>query len=294
MEHLIRLMARAQMSTAESATPFACGIANVKSGDCPEDCAFCAQSARNGARIQESGGADDDEILRRAESMSAAGFAYFGLVASGVGPTPRELDRYYNLARHIAARVDIRLCASFGLLAVDEAANLKAAGFTGYHHNLETARSHFPRVCTTHGYDARVATIRHARAAGLRVCSGGVFGLGEGWPERMELARALTELEVDSVPVNFLSPVPGTALAHRAPLAVAEALEIIARFRLALPDKDIVVCGGRPQTLGEFDRLIFSAGANGLMSGDYLTTPGRSPSRDFTLFSALGISPCRR
>ncbi|MCL2639661.1 MAG: biotin synthase BioB [Phycisphaerales bacterium] len=300
MSDMTRLMAAARLAMAETVTPFACGIVNVKAGGCQEDCAFCSQSVRadhadaTQSTSSFSHGFDDDGIFRRAEAMYDTGLAYMGLVAAGRRPTLSDLDRYCRIADRLTTRVDIRLCASFGLLSPEEAVRLKSAGFTSYHHNLETSRSFFPRICTTHSYDERLATIRNARAAGLRVCSGGIFGCGESWSDRDDLARMLAELEVDSVPINFLSPLPGTPLAGRSTLSPAEALEIIARFRLALPGKDIIICGGRPGALGESDRLIFAAGANALMTGDYLTTPGCPPSRDRELFAAVGLVPFRR
>jgi len=296
MPDITHLMASARLAMADTVKPFACGIVNVKSNNCHENCAFCAQSTRHTTptNAPPSLALNDDAILRRAESMSTAGLAYMGLVAAGRRPTPKDLTRYCNLAARIKARVNIHLCASLGLLSAQEATQLKSTGFTSYHHNLETSRNFFPKICTTHSYDDRIATIQNAQAAGLRTCSGGIFGCGESQADRHALALTLAALNVDAVPINFLNPLPNTPLAHLPPLTPTEALTIIAHFRLALPDKDIIICGGRPTTLAESDRLIFTAGANALMTGDYLTTPGQSPSRDRELFAIVGMIPDRR
>ncbi|MDR0467108.1 MAG: biotin synthase BioB, partial [Deltaproteobacteria bacterium] len=163
------------------------------------------------------------------------------------------------------------------------------AGFAGYHHNLETAPSHYPSVCTTHRHERRVQTVKIAKAAGLRVCSGGIFGLGESWAQRFELADMLRRLDVDSIPVNFLMPIPGGPFANSAPAPAWEALAVIALLRLMHPERDIICCGGRTQTLQQCEALMFAAGANALMTGNYLTTEGSPFQRDKALLDALGI-----
>ncbi len=199
------------------------------------------------------------------------------------------MDALCNAARIIARDIDIKLCASLGILEPDQALALRDAGFTSYHHNLETSRTFFPSVCSTHDYDSRVRTIVNAAQAGLRVCSGGIFGIGETWEQRLEFARDLSELPIDSIPVNFLAPIPGTPLEHRSPLGPKEALAIIAFIRLMHPRKDIVICGGRTHCLGEFDSLIGTAGANGLMIGDYLTVKGKPLERDAAILELMGV-----
>ena len=178
---------------------------------------------------------------------------------------------------------------------------LREAGFTRYHHNLETAESHFTAICTTHTYADAVASLRNARAAGLRLCSGGILGLGESRAQRVELALTLAELNVDSVPINFLQAIPGTPLEHMPPLAPMEALRALALFRLLHPGKDVLVCGGRTHVLREWQSWIFAAGANGLMTGNYLTTAGNTPDADNALLAELGLprttaggTPCHR
>ncbi len=276
---------------AGKARPFACGIINAKSGRCTEDCAFCAQS-----RHHETGAAvypllGGEALLERAERLAEAGVAYMGIVTSGAGPSGRDLDALCEAASRITARAGIKLCASLGLLKEGQAEALRQAGFTSYHHNLETSRSRYPSICTTHGYEKRVETVRRAKTAGLRVCSGGIFGLGEGWTERLELSETLRELGVDSIPVNFLTPIPGTAMENAPGLEPQEALAVIALFRLMHPARDLIICGGRGSTLGAWENSVFFAGANAIMVGDYLTAKGSPFERDRDLLRALGIMP---
>ena len=167
--------------------------------------------------------------------------------------------------------------------------DLKAAGLFRFHHNLEAAASHFPKICTTHTYAERVATIEAAQAVGLSVCVGGIMGLGESVAQRWELAQALEDLAVDAIPLNFLHPLPGTALADRPRLAPLEALKAVVAFRLMHPKRSIIICGGRQPTLRSLSPLIFAAGADSLMTGDYLTTRGRLPEEDRQMLADLGL-----
>ena len=268
---------------------FTCGIINAKSGRCPENCAFCAQSAHysTGAAVYPL--IDEQELLRRAETLHRAGALRFGIVSSGTAPNDADLDRLCAAAARITREVGIRLCGSLGQLTREKAERLRQAGFTSYHHNLETASSHFSSICTTHAYAEDMETVRVAQAAGLRVCCGGILGLGENWTQRVELAETLRALNVDSIPLNFLNPIPGTPLAGRSPLAPAEALRCISLFRLMHPSRDILVCGGRTRTLGAWQSWLFLAGANGLRTGDYLTTTGSSFDADTAMMETLGL-----
>ncbi len=287
---LLDLMALARLTAAASQrTCFTCGIINVKSGACSEDCTFCAQSAHYGTNARTYSFLNPDEILFRVEAKLQDPHDYIGLVAGGRALTERDFDTLCRTAQLITARFDIRLCASIGFLSPERARALQQAGFTGCHHNLESARGYFSQICTTHRYDQRIETVTTARAAGLRVCSGGLFGLGESFEQRCELAMQLRELEVDSIPVNFLIPIPGTPLEKQKILPPEEALRIIAVFRLLHPDTDLVICGGRLDALKSFKNMIFSAGANGVMLGDYLTRRGGAAAEDIQEMSVLGI-----
>ena len=219
--------------------------------------------------------------------MAAAGATNYSVVTSGAFLSVAELDVVCEVARRLKATTDLTLCASVGLLDRDAARRLKDAGISRYHHNLETARSHFETICSTHDYDDDIRSVRMAKAAGMKVCCGGIFGMGESWAQRVELAFTLKELDVDSVPLNFLNPIPGTPLAKRPLLSPMEALKVIALYRFIHPEKDITICGGREATLNDFQSWIFAAGANGLMVGNYLTTKGRSLDMDMQMIAAL-------
>lgn len=269
---------------------FRCGILNAKSGRCPEDCAFCAQSAHYRTGAPEFGLCSEETLLRRAEELARAGALRFGVVTSGSAPSRRDLDALCRIAQRIRCEVGIRLCASLGQLTPEAGKQLREAGFESYHHNLETSAGYFSHICTTHAYEEDLETLRIAREAGLRVCSGGILGLGESLEQRVALACTLAKQKVDSIPLNFLTPIPGTPLASRPLVRVAEALRGIAVFRLLNPGRDILVCGGGERVLGRWRSWVFAAGANGLMIGDYLTTPGCDPQSDAALFEELGLS----
>ena len=266
---------------------FTCAIINAKSGLCPEDCAFCAQSVHHqtGAEVYDLLSAG--KLEERGRQMAAAGATNYSVVTSGASLSVAELDVVCEVARRLKATTDLTLCASVGLLDRDAARRLKDAGISRYHHNLETARSHFAAICSTHDYDDDIRSVRMAKAAGMKVCCGGIFGMGESWAQRVELAFTLKELDVDSVPLNFLNPIPGTPLEKRPLLSPMEALKVIAIYRFIHPEKDITICGGREATLNDFQSWIFAAGANGLMVGNYLTTKGRSLDMDMQMIAAL-------
>lgn len=287
--NLLDVMAVARIAASCGETkPFTCGIVNAKSGRCQENCSFCAQSGRHRTDVRAYPLLAEDEMLSRAERFAGAGVDYMGMVTSGTRPTEKDFDRLCLMGERISRSVGIKLCASLGILEDGQAKRLAASGFTSYHHNLETSRSYYPSVCTSHDYDLRTQTVRRAKEAGLRVCSGGIFGVGETWAHRVELSTELALLDVDSIPVNFLIPVPGTPLADAAPIPPGEALAVIALLRLMHPRRDIVVCGGRAN-LGRYMEMLFSAGANGVMVGDYLTTNGGPLADDMAMFAMVGV-----
>lgn len=279
----LRELLGAATIVAGNSTSFTCGIINAKSGRCSEDCSFCAQSRYHNTDAPVYALVGEEKLYAHASRLAEAGVTRMGIVTSGAGPSPRDFETICRSARRIVETVGIKLCASLGILADDQARMLQNAGITSYHHNLETARSFYPSICTSHSYEVRVETVKRAANAGLRVCSGGLFGLGESWKERFELSETLQELNVDSIPVNFLMAVPGTRLEKANPLSVAEALAVVAILRLMHPGRDIVLCGGRGKTFGEWDRLAMLAGANGVMVGDYLTAKGNPFERDMRM-----------
>lgn len=261
-----------------------CSIINAKSGRCSENCAFCAQSAHYQTTAPVYPLKSREEIVAGALQAQAEGSHCYGIVTSGARIAPgRELDTVLDAIREIRQRCDIEPSASLGILDESTARALAEAGCVTYHHNLETARSFFPQICTTHDYEEDVATVRLAKAAGMKVCCGGIFGLGEAPEQRVELAETLRELAVDSVPLNFLNPIAGTPLAGQRQLTPMDCLRIIALFRYFLPTTPISVCGGREPNLREFQSWIFLAGASGTMVGNYLTTSGRDRDTDLQM-----------
>ena len=266
-----------------------CSITNAKSGLCTEDCAFCAQSAHHETGISAHPLLSEKEMVDNALSLYESGATEFSMVTSGYTLTDQELERIGRAAGAIKEKTGMLICSSLGVLTEERAKQLKKSGLTAYHHNLETARSFFDQVCTTHDYEDDVQTVRAAKAAGLKVCSGGILGLGETWEQRVELSVALRDLDVDSIPINFLNPIPGTRMASRPLLSPMEALKSIALFRFINPTKDITICGGREVTLRDLQPLIFMAGANGLLIGNYLTTQGRDIKADMDMIKDLGL-----
>ena len=269
-----------------------CSIVNARSGRCSEDCRFCSQSAHHATGAPEYALMDRDAIIEAARRCADSAADSFGIVTSGRGPgSAKDFDMLCDVAGQLAGA---NACASLGTLDADSAARLRAAGLRRYNHNLETAPSFFHNICTTHTYDDRLATVKAAKAAGLEVCCGGIFGLGESWEQRIELALELRGLDVDTVPVNFLNPIPGTALEHLSVLPAMEGLRILALYRFLLPTKDIKAAGGRERCLGGLQSWMFYAGANGTLIGNYLTTAGRPPDEDLKMIEALGLVPRSR
>lgn len=268
-----------------------CSIINAKSGKCTENCAFCAQSIHHQVYIQAYQLLDREVILNRAKLMEKEGAHRFALVISGRGVKEgSELDRLVDVIAVLAKEVKLGLCASLGLLTPQAADRLKEAGLSRYHHNVETARSFFPRICSTHTYEERVETIKTVRKLGMSVCSGVIVGMGESKKQRVEMAREIKDLGVDSVPINILNPIKGTPLGERAAPNPWEILKTVAVFRLIMPRTNLRFCGGREINLRDLQALGMLAGANGLMIGNYLTTTGREPKTDLQMLVDLGFS----
>jgi biotin synthase len=265
-----------------------CSIVNVKSGRCTEDCKFCAQSAHYSEFPPRSPMLDEGAVRAAAREARRVGAAGLGLVAAGCRPSDGELEEYCGLLRAAGAE-GVTAHASLGLLEEPGARRLAAAGVSVYNHNLETARSYFREICTTHEYDQRLATLEAARAAGMQRCCGGIFGMGESWEQRVELGAELARLEVERVPVNFLHPIAGTPLGDRERLSAEDALRIIAVLRIILPRAMIQVCGGRELILGPRQAELFAAGATGVILGNYLTTAGRPVEEDLAMLGELGL-----
>lgn len=268
-----------------------CSIVNAKCGLCPEDCKFCAQSVHNDADITPYPLMDEDEILNMALMMQEEGAARFCIVTSGKETANEDFERILGTIKRIRRETSLSICISIGTLTKESARELKNAGAARIHHNLETSENFFKNICTTHTYEEKIITIQIARDAGLEVCCGGIIGLGESAMDRVELAFTLGELDVDSIPINILAPIAGTPLSGAKPLTPMEVLKTIAVFRLILPQKNIRVAGGREKNLRDLQCLCLLSGANGLLLGNYLTTPGRAPHEDIQMIRDLGFVP---
>jgi len=267
-----------------------CAISNVRSGNCSENCSFCAQSGHFKTAAPRHDYIPAERLAEQARQARAWGASDFGVVSKGWGVrSDKERAQLAEYFGTLAQDSDIGRCASLGVLDDGSARELKAMGMENYHHNLETAESFFDRVCTTHSYQENIDTVRHAMEAGLRVCSGGILGMGESLDQRIELALALRELGVESVPLNFLSPQDGTPFGRLEPMSPREILKCIAVFRYMLPRAEIRIAGGR-QFLRDLQAMIFMAGASGVMIGDYLTTKGRQVEDDLQMLRDLGVS----
>ena len=267
-----------------------CAIVNIKSGRCTMDCRFCAQSQHHGTTIDVYSLLHTEELFSETHKLWKQEIHRIGWVSSGASPTAKELDAIAESATTILANEGTnQLCASLGQLDASALQQLKEAGFCRYHHNLETSEQFYSSICTTQRWQDRRATVERVKNLGWSVCSGGLFGLGETWEDRLQLALTLKDLEVDSVPINFFCPISGTPLAERKPLSLEEALRIIVLFRLTLPKATIRICGGRPNVVAGQDELLFRAGANALMTGNYLTTSGISPEKDREMIEHNGF-----
>jgi len=269
-----------------------CAIVNAKSGLCSENCNFCAQSAHHKTSADIYPLLSEKEIFdfaKKAEDNMGA--TCFSVVTSGKGVTKQEeIERIKAAVSKIKGETGLNRCVSLGILNRAQIKELKQAGLKKLHHNLETAESFFPKMCTTHTFKERLDTLRIAKEEGLEVCSGGIFGLGETLAQRIELAFCLKELDVQSVPINILNPIKGTpAFENHKPMSPYEVLRLIAVYRLIFDDKDIGLFGGREKALKTLQPLLFIAGANVILVGDYLTTKGAEPNYDLQMIKDLGL-----
>lgn len=265
-----------------------CAIINAKSGKCDMDCTFCSQSGHASTEIEEYPFMPPAELAPRMEAILENNDCRCSVVTSGGKLSGKELQSLCETAKGIG---NAPLCASLGRLTKEELIQLKQAGITRFHHNLESSEAHYPEICSTQTWKQRLDTVKAAQAAGLDMCSGGLFGLGESWKDRIALALALRELGVDSVPINFLYPHEGTPLRDTPPMEDTEALRIIALYRFLLPTTTLRICGGRTHVLGDRQADLFAAGANGLMTGNYLTVAGSQYEADLAMIQALGLQP---
>ncbi|HEX6535935.1 MAG TPA: biotin synthase BioB [Gemmatimonadaceae bacterium] len=263
-------------------------LVNAQSGLCPEDCHYCSQSAVSTAEIEKYPFQARDKILEAADRAAALKAGTLCIVISGRAPGERVFGKVLDVVREVRERHDLRICACLGLLNAEQARRLAEAGVTQVNHNLNTSASHYGEICTTHGYEDRVATVCHVREAGLKTCSGGIVGMGESDDDVIDLAMALRELGVRSVPVNFLIPIPGTPLADVRELDPRRCLRVLCLFRLLLPDRELRIAGGREVHLRSMQVMGLYA-ANSVFIGDYLTTEGQAPHADLQMIEDAGF-----
>jgi biotin synthase len=267
-----------------------CSIVPGRLGGCDQDCAFCAQSAHFNTAVEKKASfLSDDKILAGAHAASQNGVPNFGIVYSGRRISEAQFARIEKLVSRIKDEYDLGVCVSLGIITTAQAKRLADAGASRYNHNLETSERHFGNIVTTHEYADRVRTIEAAKEAGLGICAGGIFGIGETEADRVDMALELRRLGADTVPMNFLHPIEGTPLGNTETLKPRQILRIIAIFRFILPQTNLKIAGGRVLNLRDLQSWMFYAGATSLLSGDYLTTTGRAVAEDMQMLADLGL-----
>jgi biotin synthase len=265
-----------------------CTIMNAKSGRCSENCKFCAQSGHYATRVAEYPLVNVEQALALAKENEAEGVHRFGLVTSGKVISADDVDKIVAILKVLKQETNLKLDASLGCITYEQAVRLKAAGLSRYHHNVETSSDYYDKICDTHTYQDRIATIKNVSRAGLEVCCGGIIGMGEDMTQRIQMAFEIKALgEISSIPLNILNPIPGTPLANNQKLPPEEILRSIAMFRFVLPEAAIRYAGGR-SILGEFQKTGFQAGINAMLVGNYLTTTGNKIAEDLVMLRNLG------
>jgi biotin synthase len=263
-------------------------LMNAKSGLCPEDCSYCSQSKVSDAEIPKYNLLNRDKLLDGARVAAERQARTYCIVISARGPNEREMQAITSIVPEIKRRHDLKICACLGLLTPEQARQLKACGVDRVNHNLNTGEGHYDEICSTHTYRDRIQTLEAVRDAGLELCSGGIIGMGERHEDVVEMAIALRDLGVHSIPVNFLNPIDGTPLAGRWDLNPRYCLKVLAMFRLVNPSREIRIAGGREIHLGSLQALGLYA-ANSIFVGDYLTTKGQAPAADYQMIRDLGF-----
>jgi biotin synthase len=266
-----------------------CAIINARSGSCQEDCKFCAQSARYNTGVKTYKFLPEGEVIEAAKRAKKAGAARFDIVTAGRDQrNPKDFAEILDLIRRIRKEVGIEVCCSLGFLTQEQAYQLKEAGISRLHCNIESAPSFFKEVCTTHTAEEKAENVARAQKAGIRVCCGGIIGLGESLDQRVEMAFHLKDMHIDAVPLNVLNPIPGTPFEHNKRLTPLEILRSFAMFRFVLPKAQIRTAGGRQINLRSLQSMALAGGMNGVMIGNYLTSKGSDPHDDIAMLHDLG------
>ena len=270
---------------------FLCAINNILSGNCNEDCKFCTQSVRYRADIERYKFKPIEQIIKEAKESRKNGAIGYCLVTAGKGLDDKKTIEVANIAKAIKDEIDgFNLIACNGTATYEQLKYLKEAGVDSYNHNLETSKEYYPKICTTHSWDERVQTIINAKKAGLKLCVGGIFGMGESKEDRDSLIESIASLEPDSVPINFYIPNPSLPIKERN-ISYIEAIEVIKKVRAALPNARVMVAGGREQMFDDANKELemFQAGANAIVIGNYLTVKGKEPKSDLKKLQELGL-----
>ncbi|MCC7257196.1 MAG: biotin synthase BioB [Gammaproteobacteria bacterium] len=268
-------------------------LVSVKTGGCPEDCAYCPQSVRYETGVGREEMMDRDDVLERARAAQASGATRFCMGAAWRSPKPRQVEQFAGLISEVSA-LGLETCATLGMLTGEQARRLKDAGLDYYNHNLDTSERHYPQIISTRSYQDRLDTLRNVRAAGLKVCCGGIIGLGEELRDRVELLHTLATLpqHPDSVPINQLVQVEGTPLAGTARVDPLDFVRVIALARILMPASHVRLSAGRTDMSDEMQALCFLAGANSMFYGErLLTTPNPAADHDRALLERLGLRP---
>ncbi|MBT8038514.1 MAG: biotin synthase BioB [Verrucomicrobiae bacterium] len=274
-----------------------CTLLSIKTGGCSEDCSYCSQSSRHQSEIQREPLMELDAVMQRATAARDSGATRFcmGAAWKGVQTGTRQFNEVLEIVRNVA-KLNMEVCVTLGELGPDEAKQLKDAGVTAYNHNLDTSREHYPNIVTSHTYDDRLKTIRHAQDAGMSVCCGGILGLGETVEDRLKMIEVISEFnpQPESVPINSLMPMPGTPLAEAHSVDIFDVVKMVAVARIACPKAKVRLSAGRSQMSEEGQTMCFFAGANSIFYGEkLLTTENSAIQRDLSLISKLEINPLK-
>lgn len=264
-----------------------CTIINGRSGRCGENCKFCAQSAFNHTSCEEYNFLEEDKIFDTAKLNQDEGVHRFAIVTAGKSLCGKDFDKAIHAYERMHKELSINLCASMGFITREQFKALKKAGVSYYHHNIETSRRNFPNICTSHTYEMKIQTIKIAQEEGLNVCSGGIIGMGETFEDRIDMALSLSELNIRSIPINALMPIPGTPLENNKPLTEDEILRTLAMFRFINPQAHIRLAAGR-KLLSENGRKAFESGCSATITGNMLTTSGSTIRDDIKMISEMG------